>query len=157
MLDGYSLSSSDSAEGVLHQLRLRDASLPAEDVVPKTTKIVKDLLAVAEVGVRDASILTGNSLTLLQSIQGTVQRVMTSGDAGVLADICLSNVKLLQLMHQSYQQLEHQVKLLQDRKSSQSSEVVGGLQTLSSLQQQIGEMDSKLLLYYEHLQLTRRR
>ena len=86
-----------------------------------------------------------------------MRRARSSGDAGVLADICLSNVKLLQLMSDSYRQLQHQAELLQDRKSSQSSEVVAGLQALTSLQQEIGEMDPKLLLYYEHLQLTRRR
>ena len=65
LLDVYCLSSLDSAEGVLHQLRLRDASLLAEEAVPKTTKIVKDLLAVAEVGVRGANVFAGHSLTSL--------------------------------------------------------------------------------------------
>ena len=93
----------------------------------------------------------------VQSIQGTVRRVLVSGDAGLLSDITVSNSKLLRLMQQTHHQLHSLTQQLQSTKQSQCSQIGSGLRMLTELQQQLAETDSKLLLHYEHLQLTRRR
>ena len=54
---------SESAEGLLHQCRMRAAALPTEEVESKVTKIVEDLFAVAEVRLAGADMVAGVRLT----------------------------------------------------------------------------------------------
>ena len=90
-------------------------------------------------------------------MQVTIQRVLGNGDAGALANVSLSNQRLVQLMHGNHQLMETKVKELESVRSSLKEKISGGLKALANLQQEMMEMDAQLLFYCEHLQLTRRR
>lgn len=157
MLNVKELLATDSAEKTVQQCQLGNGEsdgMTQESVVDKSSKLVTDLTAIYEV----SGTCTINAvLQCVQSIQGTVRRVLVSGDAGLLSDITVSNSKLLRLMQQNHHQLHTITQQLLTIKQSQCSQIKSGLTVLTELQQQLAEIDAKLLLHYEHLQLTRRR
>ena len=83
--------------------------------------------------------------------------MLGSGDAGMLANISLSNVKLLQMMARNSQEVSSCIRQLEFHREAQSKAITSGLLTLTSLQRQMSEIDSNILYYSELLHLTKRR
>ncbi len=83
--------------------------------------------------------------------------MLGSGDAGALANVSLSNQRLVQLMYNNHKTLEAILQQLEIVRRSIKEMVETRLKAVAELQQQVIETNSQLLFYSEHLQLTRRR
>lgn len=75
----------------------------------------------------------------------------------MLANISLSNVKLLQMMARNSQEVSTCVRQLEHHREAQGKAIATSLHTLTALQRQMSEIDSNLLYYSELLHLTKRR
>ena len=75
----------------------------------------------------------------------------------MLANISLSNVKLLQMMARNSQEVSGCVRQLELHRETQGKAIASGLVALTSLQRQMSETDTNLLYYSELLHLTKRR
>lgn len=125
----------------------------AEQLIKRET--IKNI--VQDVDLQEIEKVAQEQQSMAQSLQVTIQRVLGNGDAGALANVSLSNQRLVQLMHGNHQLMETKLKELESVRSSLKEKISGGLKALANLQQEMMEMDAQLLFYCEHLQLTRRR